>query len=247
MDGRSVISPRFKLKEPAMCLINISKLRLLAVVAAAFLFQGCAMMDRFLGEEEYDKPASQLMMEGMEAFERGRYEAATESFQQLKDRYPYSKYAVQAELKMADAFYKRELYDDAFDAYDEFETLHPKNRRIPYVIYQKGMCHFEQVRSIDRDQSHTIKAKEEFERLLKKYSESYHAKRARRKIRECFVHLASYELYVARFYFKKGKYRTAMGRYLYLLENYPDFGQYHEALEYLSRCKRLLAREKEKP
>ena len=36
-----------------------------------------------------------------------------------------------------------------------------------------------------------------------------------------------------------------MGRYLYLIENYPDLGQYHIALQYLRKCKEKIAQENE--
>ncbi len=206
-------------------------------------FSGCALWDRLFEEEE--KPPEQLMSEGMKNFERGHLVDATEAFQKIKDRYPYSKFAVEAELKMADTLYKRELFNEAFDAYSEFERLHPKNISIPYVIYQKGMCHFDQVSTTDRNQIHTLKAKEEFERLVKKFPKTKFANKGRRKIRECYISLAEYELNVGHFYYKKKKYRAAMGRYRYILENYPDLGQYNVALEYLSKCREKLPKEKE--
>ena len=107
------------------------------------------------------------------------------------------------------------------------------------------MCHFTQVSTIDRDQSHTYQARGEFDRLLKKFPRSVYANRARRKLRECYIYLAEYELYVGHFYYKMKKYRTAMGRYRYLLENYPDLGQYKDALEYMSKCKEILDKEEE--
>jgi outer membrane protein assembly factor BamD len=192
-----------------------------------------------------EKPPAELMSDGLEDLESGRYTSATEAFQNIKDRYPYSKFAVAAEIKLADTLYKRELFDEAFDAYDEFERLHPKHASVPYVIYQKGMCHFTQVRTIDRDQSHTYQARGEFDRLLKKFPRSVYANKARRKLRECYIYLAEYELYVGHFYYKMKRYRTAMGRYRYLLENYPDLGQYKDALEYMSKCKEILDKEEE--
>jgi outer membrane protein assembly factor BamD len=212
---------------------------LVAAVPLIFGFCGCSVFDRFFGDD-MEKPPAELMNEGMENLERGRYTAASEAFQNLKDRYPYSKFAVAAEIKLADSLYKRELYDEAYDAYDEFERLHPKHPTVPYVIYQKGMCHFVQVSTIDRDQSHTYQAKEEFERLVKLFPRSEYVNRARRKIRECYIYLAEYELYVGHYYYKMKKYRTAMGRYRYLIENYPDLGQYKEALEYMSKCQERL-------
>lgn len=206
-----------------------------------FMLGGCAIWDRFFSEEEI--APDELMSQGMEKYEGGYFEAATEAFQKIKDRYPYSKFAVTAELKMADCLYKRKLYDEGFEAYDEFERMHPKNPNIPYVIYRKGMCHFSQVNTIDRDQSNTLQAKEEFERLVKKFSKTEYANKARAKIRKCYIYLAEYELYVGRFYYKKKKYRAAMDRYRYILANYPDLGQYHEALEILGKCKEKLAKE----
>jgi outer membrane protein assembly factor BamD len=222
----------------------IIKTILLGVIAL-LLLGGCSLYEQYFGGKEEKRP-SELMSEGMTNFERGNYEEATEAFQQLKDKYPYSKYAIRAELKIADGLYEREEFEEAYAAYDEFEKLHPKNTNIPYVIYQKGMCNFRQVTAIDRDQSFTLKAKEEFERLVKRFPRSEYANRARKNIRECLIYLAEYELYVGHFYYKMGKYRTALNRYTYLIQNYPDMGQYHEALEYISKCNEKL-KEKELP
>jgi outer membrane protein assembly factor BamD len=218
----------------------VAKLVFVGILIVLFL-SGCGLWSRIFSSKEEEKTPAQLVSEGMDSLERGHYEDATQAFQKIKDRYPYSKFAVEAELKMADALYKRELYDEALDAYSEFEKLHPKNDNIPYVIYQKGMCHFKQVSTVDRDQSHSFKAREEFERLVKKFPRSEQASRARRKARECYISLAKYELYVGHHYYKMKKYRAAMGRYRYLLENYPDLGQYQEALEYLNKCKEKVA------
>lgn len=214
---------------------------LCALIVAIFLMAGCAGIDRLSVKEE-ETPAN-LMSKGLKSFEKRHYLGANEAFQKIKDRYPYSKFAVAAELKMADTHYELKHYHEAFGAYNEFERLHPKNSNIPYVIYQKAMCDFKQVSSIDRDQSHTYQAKEEFEQLVKRFPESEYAHKAFKRIRECYINLAEYELYVARFYFKQKKYRAAMDRYYYLLKTYPDLGQYYEALEYLKRCKEILALE----
>jgi outer membrane protein assembly factor BamD len=108
------------------------------------------------------------------------------------------------------------------------------------------MSHFQQLKTIDRDQSHTLKSKEEFERLVKRFPRDDYAKRARKNIRKCLVYLAEYELYVGHFYYKMEKYRAAMARYTYLMNTYPDMGQYHEALEYMRRCKEELSKETKK-
>ncbi|MFC1883347.1 outer membrane protein assembly factor BamD [Thermodesulfobacteriota bacterium] len=206
---------------------------------------GCAAWDSFFFGEEEDIPADQLMKEANEKFDDGEFEEAKKAYQKVKDRYPYSEFALEAELKMADSLYEDELYEEAYDAYDDFEKLHPKNKEIPYVIYKKGMCHFVQVTTIDRDQSHTLKAKEEFERLVKRYPRNEYASSARKKIRKCYINMAEYELYIGHYYYRRGKYRAAMERYRYLIENYPDLGQYKEAVEYYAKAKERIPEEEE--
>ena len=226
-----------------MCRLNRILGGLLIGAMVLIVLNGCALSTFFFGEEE-EKSPSELISEGMDNMDRGYYKAAFEAFQKVKDRYPYSKYALLAELKMADAQYQTKEYEQAYAAYDDFEKLHPKHEKIPYVIYQKGMCHFDQIRTIDRDQSHTLKAKEEFERLISRFSKDEYANRARKNLRKCLISLAEYELYVGRFYYKKGEYHAALGRFTYIIRNYPDTGQYNEAIEYISRCKEKLAKEK---
>jgi outer membrane protein assembly factor BamD len=207
---------------------------------AVFLF-GCATDDA--ASKKKEKSDDELMAEALKHFEDEYYLNAIESFQKIIDRYPYSKHVPEAELKMADSYYHEGKYDEAFDAYTEFQRLHPKNPNIPYVFYQKGMCHFVQVSTLDRDQWHTLQAKEEFERLIANFPDSEYADQTHWRIRECYMKLAESELYVGHFYFKMKKYKSAMNRYRYILENYPDLGQYHEALEYLGKCKEKLAEE----
>jgi len=209
-----------------------------------FFLNGCAMYDRIFGDEPEKKP-EELMTDGIKEMEKGNYVVASEAFQNIKDRYPYSKFAIAAELKMADSLYQEPKFDEAYDAYDEFERMHPKDSNIPYVIYRKGMCYFRQVKSVDRGHSYTRNAKEEFERLIKRFSRDEYANRARKNLRKCLIYLAGHELQVGHFYYKMGKYRAAMSRYKYLIEHYPDMGQYHEALEFISKCKEKLADVKE--
>ncbi|RJR19662.1 MAG: outer membrane protein assembly factor BamD [Desulfobacteraceae bacterium] len=206
------------------------------------MLSGCGLWNRLFPPEE-DKAPAQLMSEGMEALDRGFNEAAVESFQKIKDRYPYSQFAVEAEIRLADALYARGKYDEAFDAYSEFERLRPKNPSIPYVIYRRGMCHFQQISTIDRDQAPAAKARDEFERLVRMFPGTAEAGLAQKKIRECYIQLARHELYVGNFYFKAKNYGAALGRYQYLIENYPDMGQYHEAIRKISICKELLEKQ----
>ncbi|MGB5985150.1 MAG: outer membrane protein assembly factor BamD [Desulfobacterales bacterium] len=189
-----------------------------------------------------EKSAQELAADGVEAFERGKYRDALESFQQLKDWYPFSKFAILADLKIADSHYYLEEYLDAVFAYEEFENLHPRNEAIPYVIYQIGRCYFEQIDSIDRDQANTRKALESFSRLRQRFPENEYALRAQEHITECLKQLAGHDLYVGRFYFKQERYRAAKVRLERVINEYPDLGYNEEARELLKKSEAELAK-----
>jgi outer membrane protein assembly factor BamD len=202
------------------------------------LWGGCSLLEK---GKKPEKTPEELMSEGMSRFEDGDYEKSAEYFQELKDRYPYSKLAVHAELKLADALFKKKKFDEAIEAYGEFEGLHPRNEAIPHVVYQQGMCYFLRMSKIDRDQTNTKKALEEFRRLKRAFPISPYSEKAQQNIEKCLASLAGHEFYVGHFYFKGGHYEAALRRFEYLIENYPGHGPHEEALAYIARCKEKLA------
>lgn len=194
-----------------------------------FVCSGCAW---FKSKEE--KTADELISDGMEYFEDGKYKKAIESFEKIKDWYPFSKYAILAELKIADAHFYEKQYEEAIFAYEEFETLHPRNEAIPYVIYQMGRCYFEQVDTIDRDQTPTRKALDTFERLIKTFPDNEYAKKALAHKTKCQKVLAGHDMYVGKYYYKTKHYKAALHRFKGVLTSYPDVGVHHEALNYIA-------------
>ena len=179
---------------------------------------GCAWLT---GSKQVES-AEELAEKGMESFEEEDYSDALKAFNTLKERYPYSRYAILAELKVADAHFYREEYPEAIGAYEDFVQLHPKNEAIPYVKYQIGVCYYEQMLSIDRDQTPTRLAILSFERLLKEHYDSAYASEATKKINDCRRLLAEHELYVGRFYYKSKHYSAALGRFEGVLTGYMD-------------------------
>jgi len=205
-----------------------------------FLLTGCSW---FQTKEE--KPAQELASEGMEAFKTGKYEDSIESFQTIKDWYPFSKYAILAELKIADAHFNLEEYEEAVFAYEEFEKLHPRNEAVPYVIYQIGLCYFVQIDTIDRDQTSSQKALDTFNRLVKQFPEDPYAAKAREHIKKCIKSLAGHEFYVGLFYFKSKHYKAALKRFEAVLNKYPDVGLHYKALQYLARAEAASKKQKD--
>ena len=206
-----------------------------AISITLIFLSGCAW---FQTTEE--STPDQLVSDGMYSYDDGDYRDAIESFERLKDWYPFSKYTSLAQLKIADAYFRLEEFTEAIYAYEEFESLHPRNEAIPYVIYQIGLCYFNQMDTIDRDQTATQKAMETFRRLVSQFPESQYTINAREHIKACQKNLAAHEFYVGMFYFKSKHYKPALYRFKAVLSNYPDVGIHQEALHYIALCEASL-------
>jgi outer membrane protein assembly factor BamD len=185
------------------------------------LLVGVAGCSYFTGSKRVES-AEELAAKGMQSFDEEDYGDALKAFTTLKERYPYSRYAILAELKVADAHFYREEYPEAIGAYEDFVQLHPKNEAIPYVKYQIGLGYYEQMLSKDRDQTSTRMAILSFERVLREHADSTYTSEATKKINDCRKLLAEHELYVGRFYYKSKHYGAALGRFEGLLTGYMD-------------------------
>jgi len=192
------------------------------------------------------KSAKELALDGMDEFNSNNYKSAIESFEKLKDWYPFSKYAILAELKIADAHYHLQEYGEAVFAYEEFENLHPRNEAIPYVVYQIGLCYFDQIDTVDRDQATALKAIETFKRLNKQFPDNEYRGIALQHINKCQKNLAGHEIYVGLFYYKNKHYKAALKRFKAVLFRYPDVGFHKDALLHIALCEKALKKEKEK-
>ena len=212
------------------------------------LFSGCNTLKKSwksIFGENLAESAQMLAWDGMDAYEDGNYSNAIDNFQQLKDWYPFSKYAILAELKIADSNYHLQRYEEAIFAYEEFEKLHPRNEAIPYVIYQIGRCYFDQIDTIDRDQTPASKAYETFQRLGKQFPDDKYARSALEHLGTCEKSLAGNVYYVGVFYYKSKHYKAALHRFMSVLSDYPDVGYHQLALEYIAKCESELTPENE--
>jgi len=187
------------------------------------LIWGCGFGRRLFGKKTPDTAPDVMAKEGIEQLKKRDYVEAAETFTKIKDRYPYSEEATVAQLKLADTLYYNRKFDEAAAAYKEFEKLHPSNKAIPYVIYREALCYYRQRPTIDRDQTPTEKAMEEFRRLQKKYPQSEYASRAEKFKQRCIEDIASHEFYVAEFYYKTKHFPSALDRFQALSQEYPDF------------------------
>jgi outer membrane protein assembly factor BamD len=207
---------------------------------------GCTTLkdqfNKIFGGED-SASAQELAWEGMDAYENGKYDKAIEKFQKLKDYYPFSKYAILAELKIPDAHYQRDEYEEAVFGYENFEQLHPRNEPIPYVIYQIGRCYYDQIDTPDRDQTSAQKALEAFQRLVKQFPRDQYSTRAAEHIKTAQKSLAGHTYIVGVFYYNSKHYKAALNRFMRIISDYPDVGYHQKALEYIAKCEASIAKE----
>jgi outer membrane protein assembly factor BamD len=217
---------------------------LLPLVLAAFVLS-CGTVKSWFGkgDKKADKPPEVLAQEGIKDLKKRNYDDAIETFEKLRDRYPYSDQALLAQIKVADAYFYRKKYDEALQAYKDFEKLHPTNKGIPYVIFRQGLCYYRQRSTIDRDQTFTTKAAAEFRRLKQKFPNCEYIPKADKYLTRCHRDLGEHEFYVAEFYFKTRRYKAALERFQAVAQEYPDLPKQAEVKERIEECQKLLAAE----
>jgi outer membrane protein assembly factor BamD len=210
--------------------LSISALLVLGVTP--FFVGGCASTN--LAESNSPEAA----FKAAEEFEKDeRFEEALTKFNEVKNKHPYSRFAVDAELHIADIHYKREAFIESQTAYQLFKDFHPKYPRIDYVTFRLAMSYFMQLPpSTDRDLTPAHNAIKYFSEVITSYPTSEFVKEATQKKAECYRMLADKEMYVAYFYRHREMYDSALKRYESLLSLYPNNGFDEEATYYAGIC-----------
>ena len=205
---------------------------------------GCAWWDSLWGKEPRVRPTPEgLYQRGFEYYKKGDYKKAIETFSRVRDEYPLNPVALMAELGIADSYFENEQYVDAEVAYNSFVELHPTNPNVPYAMFQLGMCHYHQMQTIDRDQTETVKARKEFERLMARFPRSKFAIMAEKNLREVKQRLAEHEFYVGEFYYRTKKYEAALKRFEGIQRDYANLGLDYKTNRFIEETKQRLKEE----
>jgi outer membrane protein assembly factor BamD len=217
-------------------------IRHLSAIAVVLVAMACAK-----GPPEFEEvpPADELFAEGQQILEGTRYlglihrvdyDEAIETFQTIIDNYPYSEYAVAAELAIADAYFDDKKYEEALSYYRDFVDLHPQHEKVPYTIYRAALCHQRRIHSANRDQTPTREALSFLDQLLATYPYSEYADQGEVLWRELRTTLARQVKEIGDFYQDRGEWESAAERYRSLLNEYPGLGLDAEALYKLGVC-----------
>jgi len=231
-----------KIRTPTRRPRLLSVATLVVLSLSLFALPGCGTLDRMmswvgLSDDAAPDTPDALVMRAMDAFNYGKYSDALKLFEDLRDRYPFSRYSLLADLKVADCQFFMDEYAAARPLYEEFESNHPTNEAIPYVMFQIGMCYYHQIGTIDRDTSGAVSAIQAFSRLVRTYPTSPYQSEAQARIKAARDFLARHEMYVAAFYVRTEEYSQAQGRLEYLLATYPEATVSPKANELLAAIK----------
>lgn len=214
---------------------------LAALLALLFLTlaAGCGLLPEEV-DETAGWSANKLYAEAKTAMGEGTYDKAIKYFEKLEARYPYGRFAQQAQLEVAYAYYKQQEKPQAIAACERFIRLHPNHPNVDYAYYLKGLVNFNEDLGLlghvsmqdltERDPKAAAESFEDFKALVNKFPESKYAKDSALRMAYLVNALASHEVHVANYYMRRGAYVAAANRAQTAVKTYPDAPAVEEAL-----------------
>ena len=195
---------------------------------------GCSSNDDEIPYEE--RPVEQIYNKAMDHMAAGEYIPATKEFDEVERQHPYSEWARRSMLMGAYANYKVNQYDEAILSAQRFISLHPSNKDVPYAYYLVGLCYYEQISDVGRDQKMTENALNSFYELTRRFPNSEYARDARLKIDLTLDHLAGKEMEIGRYYLTRQRYLSAIARFRRVIDDYQTTTHVPEALHRITEA-----------
>ena len=229
--------------------INSSKrnLSILGIFMLLLIVSSCSsneeMPDERLVEKElYDQAQTRL--------KNGSFSTAILSLEALESRFPFGRYAEQAQAELIYAYYMNSQFEASQSAAERFINLHPRHSHTGYAFYMKGLAAFTDDSGLfsryfqsDLAKREVVMAQTSFGELsefISRYPESKYVPHAKQRMIYLRNLLAEHEIYVADFYMKRGAYLAAIGRAKYVIENLPNTPQTPFALSILVEAYEIL-------
>jgi outer membrane protein assembly factor BamD len=209
------------------------------IVAVALALAGCKSTP---DDETAGWDAQKLYSEAKSLMNGGGYDGAIKMLEKLEASYPYGRYAQQAQLDIAYAYYKSGESALAVLAADRFIKLHPNHSDVDYAYYLKGLANFSEdlgvlanfsltdQSTIQRDPRASLEAFDAFRELVERFPNSKYVADARLRMQYLVNSLAAHEIRVARYYYKRGAYVATVNRCQAVVTHYPNAPSHEEAL-----------------
>src|SRR5438477_9632715 len=208
-------------------------------IVTTLSFAGCGLLSSAQEDESIGWSAQRLYGEAKDAMNAKEWQKAIKLLEKLEARYPYGRFAQQAQLEVAYAQYKDNERALAIAAADRFIKLYPNHPNVDYAYYLKGLINFNELSGMltwitspdmtDRDPKASREAFEAFKEVVTRYPDSKYAPDSAYRMRYLVNALASYEVHVARYYMKRTAYVAAANRAQYAVEHYPQSPAVEEA------------------
>ncbi len=212
--------------------------RSLAVILALLLC-ACGLIPD-VKDETAGWSADKLYAEAKDDIAKNDYANAIKYLEKLEARYPYGRYAQQAQIELAYVYFKEGEHASAIAACERFLKLHPNHPNADYIYYLKGLVNFNEDLGLlgkvgrqdltERDPKAARDSFDAFKELVKRYPDSKYTPDGIARMKYLVNALASHEVHVARYYMKRGAYVAAANRAQYALLNYAQAPAVEEAL-----------------
>jgi len=209
------------------------------LLAATLTLGGCGLLPEVI-DETAGWSAQKLYAEAKDNLNSGNYERAVKLFETLEARYPFGRYAQQAQLEVAYAYYKDNEPISAIAACDRFIKLHPNHPNVDYAYYLKGLANFNDDLGLlgklvdqdlsERDPRAARDAFLAFKELVTRFPDSKYAEDSTARMKYLVNALASNEVHVAKYYLKRKAWVAAANRAKEVLKTYPEAPALEEAL-----------------
>jgi outer membrane protein assembly factor BamD len=214
----------------------------IAALAAVCTLAACGAIEK---DPTSKWDAERLYKEGHTEVQASNWTHARELFEKLESRYPFGRYAQQAQIEIAYTYYKQGETADALDATERFLKANPSHPSADYVIYLKGLINFIEPPALigrlvgykvsERDPKAMRESFEAFKELLTRFPDSRYAPDARVRLGYLQNALAGHEVRVADYYFRRGAYLAAIERAQGTLREFPGSAAQQEALKLIAR------------
>lgn len=221
------------------------KLSVLVATCALLGLSACSLLPEKTDETK-NWSATKLYDEARQEMDGGHYESAIKLFEKLESNYPFGTYAAQAQMEIAYAYYKSQDQAQALAAVERFIKLHPNHPQVDYMYYLRGLINFnDQIGFLsfiyeqdptERDPKATREAFAAFKALVDKFPNSKYAPDSIARMKYLINAMASYEVHVANYYYRRGAYLAALNRAQTAVSDYSDAPAREEALYIMTRC-----------
>ncbi len=215
----------------------------LAATSIPVALVGCGLFSDDKPQAKFDPskvPVEQLYNEAVDKLNAKQYAKAAKKFDLVQENYPYSAWAVNAQLMEGYSKYLQQHYTDAIGTLDRFIQLHPTNKDIAYAYYLRALCYYEQIEDIQRDQRTAEQALNALQEVVNRFPDSAYGRDARLKIDLCRDHLAGKEIAIGRWYEGQHLYAAAINRFQRVVELYQTTNHVPEALHRLTEIYLIL-------